>query len=155
MTRDEIKQTVDDFVSLVEKGCDSVEENEAKLKLLLDKLALAQHFADYNFDKTDYAEAQTEDYGGRRKLAAARFPHYGIYNVAVDVTKNVGEGKAIVGDSIDDIADITGDLIETKWRWEKNSPEDALCHFKFSFESHWSQHLRELQIYLLNLDRGT
>jgi len=155
MSRDEIKQTVDDFVSLVEKGCGSVEENEAKLKLLLDKLALAQHFAACKFDETDYAEGKSEDYGERRKLAAAQFPHYGIYNVAEDVTKNVGEGKAIVGDSIDDIAGIVRDLIETKWRWEKNSPEDALWYFKFSFESHWSQHLRELQIYLLNLERGT
>jgi hypothetical protein len=155
MSRDEIKQTIDDFLSLVEKGCGSTEENEAKLKLLLDKLAFAQHFAAYNFDGTDYADAPSKDYGELRKLVTARFPNYGMYNVAEDVTTNVGQGKAIVGDAIDDITDIVGDLFETKWCWEKNSADDALWHFKFNFESHWSQHLRELQIYLLNFERGT
>ena len=155
MNRDEIKRTIDDFLSLVESGCGSTEENETKLKLLLNKLALAQHFVAYKFDKKDYVDAPDKAYDELRKLVAARFPNYGMYNVSEDVATHVGEGKAIVGDAIDDIADIAGDLFETKWRWEKNSPDDALWHFKFNFESHWSQHLRELQLYLLNLERGT
>ena len=56
MSRDEIKQTIDEFLSLVGKSCGSAEEDEAKLKLLLDKLALAQHFAAYKFDERDYAD---------------------------------------------------------------------------------------------------
>jgi hypothetical protein len=155
MSRDEIKQTVDDFLSLVEKGCGSTEENEVKLKVLLDKLALAQHFVTYKFDEKDYVEAPQRAYEDLRKLVTAQFPNYGYYNVAEDVTKKVGESRAIVGDAIDDIADIAGDLYEVKWCWENNSPEDGLWHFKNNFESHWSWHLRGLQIYLLNLERGT
>jgi hypothetical protein len=154
MTRDEIKQTIDDFLSLVEKGCGSTQQNEAKLELLLDKLALAQHFVTYKFDEKDYADAPDKAYDGLRKLVASQFPNYGHYNVAEDVTLNISESKTIVGDAIDDITDIAGDLFEAKWRWENNSPEDCHWHFKNSFESHWSQHLRELQIYLLNLERG-
>jgi hypothetical protein len=88
-------------------------------------------------------------------LIESRFPNYGYYNVAEDVTQKIGESKATVGDSIDDIADIAGDLYETKWRWENNSPEDGLWFFSNNFQSHWSKHLRELQIYLLNFERGT
>jgi hypothetical protein len=123
--------------------------------LLLDKLALAQHFATYKFDERDYADAPDKAYDELRKLVASRFPNYGYYNVAEDVTLKIGESKANVGDAIDDIADIAGDLYETKWCWENNSTEDGLWHFKNNFECHWAQHLRELQIYLLNLERGT
>ncbi len=121
MNRDEIKQTVEDFLFLIEKGCGSVEENEAKLKLLLDKLALAQHFATYKFDERDYADAPDKAYDELRKLVASRFPNYGYYNAAEDVTQKIGEGKVNVGDAIDDIADIAGDLYETQWRWNNNS----------------------------------
>ncbi len=155
MTRDEIKQTIDSFLSLIENGCGSEEENETQLKLLLDKLALAQHFVGYKFDEKDYADAPEKEYENLRKLVTALFPNYGYYNMAAKVTTNIGEGETIVGDAIDDLADIAGDLFETKWCWENNSPEDGLWHFRNNFEFHWSQHLRELQIYLLNLERGT
>ena len=114
MSRDEIKQTIDDFLLLVEKGCGSVDENEKRLKFLLDKLAFAQHFVAYKFDEKDYAEVPEKTYEELRKLVTAKFPNYGSYNIAEDVTKNIGDGKAIVGDAIDDIADIAGDLFETK-----------------------------------------
>jgi hypothetical protein len=158
MSRDEIKQTIDDFLLLVEKGCGPTEENEAKLKLLLDKLAFAQHFSTCQFDEKDYADAPRKEYEDLRKLVTAQFPNYGYYNVAEDVTTKIGEGKAIVGDAIDDIADIADiarDLFEAKWCWENNSTEDGLWHFKNEFEIHWKNHLRELQIYLNNLERGT
>lgn len=155
MTRDEIKETIDDFLLLVEKGCGSSQNNEIKLKLLLDKLAMAQDFSSCKFDEKDYAEAPQKTYNDLRALVTAQFPTYGHYNVAEDVTKNVGSGRAIVGDAIDDIADITGDLLEAKWCWENNSIEDGLWHFRNKFEMHWAQHLRELQLYLLNLERGT
>ena len=155
MSRDEIKQTIDDFLSLIEKGCGSAEENEAKLKLLLDKLALAQHFASYTFDGKDYADAPPVAYEDLRKLVTAQFPKYGYYNVVADVTIKIAETEVNTGDAIDDIADIAGDLFETKWCWENNSVEDGLWHFKNNFENHWSQHLRGLQTYLLNFERGT
>ena len=155
MSRDEIKQTIDDFLSLVEKGHGSTKNNETNLKLLLDKLAMAQHFAAYNYDKSEYAEAPAKAYGELRKLVTARFPNFGHYNLAEDVSQKIGESSVIVGDAIDDIVDIAGELLEAKWCWERNSIEDGLWHFKNTFETHWANHLRGLQIYLLNLNRGT
>ena len=155
MTRDEIKQTIDDFLLLIEKGCGSPQQNEIKLELLLDKLAMAQHFATYKFDDTEYEESPQNASEEMRKLVAAQFPKYGHYNTSEDVSQNLGRSSVITGDAIDDIADIAGDLFETKWRWEKNSIDDGLWHFTTMFETHWSLHLRELQLYLLNLERGT
>ena len=149
MTRDAIKQTIDDFLLLIEKGYESSDSNESHLKLLLDKLAIAQHFASYEFDERDYPEAPKT--GDILALVKKRFPNYGYYNVAEDVL-TAGKGSAIVGDAIDDITDIALDLFETKWRWENNSVEDGLWHFKNHFEIHWARHLRELQLYLLNLE---
>jgi len=155
MNRDEIKQVIDDFLLLVEKGCESSEENETKLKLLLDKLAMAQHFATYEFDEKDYPEAPKKATGDILAFVKKRFPNYGYYNVAEDVIKNVGKGTTMVGDATDDITDIALDLIETKWCWENNSVEDGVWHFKNHFEMHWGRHLRELQLYLINLELDT
>jgi hypothetical protein len=155
MSRDEIKQTIDQFLLLIEKGYGSVDANAVQLKLFLDKLALAQHFALFKFDEKDYADAPPKAHEDLRKLIVAQFPNYGYYNVAQDVTQRVGDGEVAVGDAIDDIVDIAKDLYEAQWHWEHNSPEDGLWHFANNFQFHWNQHLRELQIYLLNFERDT
>jgi hypothetical protein len=93
MSRDEIKQTIDDFLSLIEKGCGTTEENEARLKLLLDKLALAQHSATYKFDKKDYADAPRKIDAELRKMVTVQFPNYGYYNIAEDVTTKIGKQR--------------------------------------------------------------
>jgi hypothetical protein len=50
--------------------------------------------------------------------------------------------KGMVGDAIDDLADIAADLEEVVWA------DDAHWHYKFLFEVHWGMHLRELALYL-------
>jgi len=155
MTRDEIKQTIDGFLLLIDKGCDSPQQNETKLKLLLDKLALAQHFASYVFDEKDYPEAPDRVRDNVLAMVKKHFPRYSYYNVAEDVTCNVGRSGTMVGDAIDDIKDITLELFETQWCWDNNSIEDGLWHFKKGFETHWGHHLRGLQLYLLHLERAT
>jgi hypothetical protein len=155
MSRDEIKKIIDDFLLLVEKGCGSVEENEKQLKLLLDKLAFAQHFASYEFDEKDYEDLPEQNYKPLRDLVKSRFPDFGNYNLAKDVSNNLAETEVMVGDAIDDIADIAGDLYDISWCWNQNSAEDGLWHFKNGFSSHWGRHLRELQLYLFNLEQGT
>jgi len=154
MSREQIKQTIDEFLSLVEKGCGSAEENGAKLELLLDKLALAQHFVTYEFDEKEHSDAPQMKCEDLRKLVISRFSNLGSYDVIEDVTQNTGEGKVNVGDAIDDITDIAKDLFKAQWFWENVSPDRGLWYFEFSFVSHWSWHLRGLQAYLLNVTWG-
>lgn len=155
MSRNEIKQTIDGFLSLLEKGCGSTEENENRLKLLMDKLALAQHFAEFEFDDRDYPDAPSPDHKELMRLARARFPicngDYAVVLDATDIIKSLEKPEHGIQMAADDIADIARDLYETKWRWENNSPEDGLWHFTSSYESHWASHLRGFQYYLTEL----
>ena len=150
MKREEIKQAIVDYLALLE-NVDSVEEREIKLKFALDKLALAYHFADYVFDETDYADAPHEDYEKLYKIVCEKFPNFSYYNGAGKISTHLGAIDFVVGDAIDDIADIAIDLSEVIYRWKNTSTDDALWHFKFTFESHWEKHLRNLQLYLCAL----
>jgi hypothetical protein len=76
---------------------------------------------------------------------AARFPEYGYYPVA-DPTKPL-EDALMMGDAIDDLADLTQDMREVIWFAEHVGIDDA--HFAFRLHHfHWGQHARELSIFL-------
>ena len=77
-----------------------------------------------------------------------RFPSLGYYNIPSTISVNVGEAEMHTGDALDDLADIANELSECVWRWQNNSENDALWHFRFSYETHWRSHLRSLQLYL-------
>jgi hypothetical protein len=62
--------------------------------------------------------------------------------------------SAMVGNAIDDLTDISGDLREVLWRYETLGADDALWHFHFLFLIHWGQHARELSLYLHALIRA-
>lgn len=153
MTRDEIRSSILFLLEVIE-GDYLADERESKLSLALDRLALAQHYAEYTFDETDYPDAPQLTYDVLRDLISVRFPDCGYYNVAADITTVIGEGTANVGDAIDDICDIASDLYEVRWCWENTSINDALWHFKQGFWSHWGRHLRELQLYLYAKPNG-
>jgi hypothetical protein len=84
---------------------------------------------------------------------AQRFPALGYYGCADP--KEV-PGKAVVGDAIDDIMDITNDLQEVLWRFDRFGASDAHWHLRFLYQIHWGKHLRDLARYLhsrLRLDK--
>jgi len=118
------------FLSLIEKGCGSTKKNEAELKMLLDKLAMVSTFATYKFDEKNYADAPRRTYEDLRKLVTTQFPNIGHYNVAEDVTKNIGNVKRLFGDAIDDIADIAGDLFEARMVLDKQQSRRWPLAFK-------------------------
>lgn len=153
MDRQEIRKTIRDFLDLLEGGT-SVAECEARLPLLLDRLALAQHFADPSIDKADYPEWPRKDSEELRSLVSERFPKYGFYNLPEAVVERVGESSCVVGDAIDDLVDIANDLYEVEWYWSNTSEDNALWYFQLSYRTHWQEHLRGLQLYLSALERG-
>ena len=53
----------------------------------------------------------------------------------------------MIGDAIDDLADISNDLAETLRRWDHLGPDDAHWHFH-QMLFHWGWHMRELQSFL-------
>ena len=154
MNRNEIYQTISDFLSLFEIESESIELNQENLRLALDRLALASNFVDYEFDETDYPDAPSKDYDELRAMVSKLFPNYGFYNVVTDMSVNVGLPSEAIGDAIDDIVDIAKDLYEVEWLWENTTEDNALWQFSFGYNSHWGEHLRWLQLYILAEKNG-
>lgn len=112
----------------------------------LDDLAAAYHQTPEGDPAKEDATPPRSDYQERRNSLARRFPGFGYYAVS-DPTEPVND-EAMVGDAIDDLADISADLEEVIWRFQNLGPDDAHWHFRFLFEIHWGMHLRELSLYL-------
>ena len=155
MNQGNIRDAIHDFLNLVESTDGTTEDAESRLVPVLDRLALAQSFVSFTFDETDYPDSPDQSYDDLRKLVSKRFPNYGYYNVADPITSHIGEAGAIVGDAIDDLADIARDLYDAEWYWANTSEANALFHLQQSYQTHWRKHLREFQLYLdaLALDR--
>ncbi|OPZ83040.1 MAG: hypothetical protein BWY76_02470 [bacterium ADurb.Bin429] len=145
----DIYQVIEEFLDLIENGRGSVHANEAALVLLLDKLALAWHAAKSDFDDSEYPDSPPwGDQDRLRKKICHLFPNYGFYNIALNISVNIGYDKMGTGDAIDDILDITNEMYEVQWRWLHTSHDDALWYFHWSYGGHWGEHLRALQLYL-------
>jgi hypothetical protein len=147
MEQHEVQQALSNFLSLLETGRGSEAENIRALELVLDRLAFAAHFVDDTFDG-DAPDPPSQDYKRFRALASQRFPSFGYYNIPVTVTEHLRETDLMLGDAIDDLADIACDLGSIRWCWIHTSEEDALWHFHFGFEHHFGPHLRNLQWYI-------
>lgn len=155
MKRNDIHNAVLDYLDLVENGRASPEASLQALELALDRLGLAHNFIDFQFDQKEYPEAPKSDYTRLRQLAEKRFPDFGYYNMPESISDQIAESGVVIGDAIDDdVADIARDMQEIAWRWQHTSAEDALWHFQFGYESHWGEHLRCLQLYILAVKRG-
>src|ERR1043165_2032699 len=74
MNRNDIHNAVLEYLDLIENGRAGPEENLQSLELVLDKLALAHNFIDFQFDEKGYSEAQAIDYNRLRQLAGRLFP---------------------------------------------------------------------------------
>ncbi|AQR73729.1 DUF5063 domain-containing protein [Sphingomonas sp. LM7] len=129
------------FVDLVTK-----EKNPsiAMLARRLDELALSYHDTPPG-DPDESDERPTHEDRVKYADIGSRFPDLGYYGSADP--KGV-PGEAIVGDAIDDIMDIANDLKEVLWRFDKFGPNDAHWYFRFLYQMHWGEHLRDLARYL-------
>lgn len=143
-----IKAAIENYLAVITSNEGEETDRIQKLILSLDGLALASHTVDYTFDERDYPEPPEKDYKIARESIGKLFPSLGYYNVALDISDKIEQSSLSVGDAIDDIVDIAGDLKEVLWRYENTSEDDALFHFQLLFRSHWGMHLRSLQFYL-------
>ena len=120
--------------------------SDKELARALDELALAYHSTPEGRPADEDATPPSKDYRGRYASLSMRFPDYGYYAVS-DPTEPLNK-ENMVGDAIDDLADIASDLEEVVWRFDNVGAEEAHWYFKFLFEIHWGRHLRELSHYL-------
>jgi hypothetical protein len=150
----DIKTAIENYLSITSsKGMDE-ETRTQRLTASLDELAMLSHKVQYNFDDADYPDPPEKRYKETREKMGNLFPSLGYYNVALDISDKMGGSSISIGDAIDDLTDIAGDLQEIIWRYENTSKDDALFYFRNTFRTHWGMHLRKLQLYLHDLHGG-
>jgi len=147
MNNDMARKAVYDYLALIENPPGNEAEDLQALELALDQLALAYHFCTYEFEDGHPAPPD-RNYAHFRELAVQHFPNFGYYNVPSVITDKIIQAEMYVGDAIDDVSEIAGDLKQVAWAWENTSENDAIWHFRFGFDSHWGTHLRNLQGYV-------
>jgi hypothetical protein len=116
------------------------------LAAALDGLATAYNLAPEG-DVTDTeADAPSTDAIAIGRLVSERFPTFGFYALANPL--NPLQDTPLCGDAVDDTEEIASDLMEVVWLWENVGPDDAHWQFRWGYENHWGEHLRDLQRYL-------
>ena len=106
--------------------------------------------------KADFDEGSDDDddlipdstYDTVSKATQIRFPDWGYYNVCADISVKIAETEVLVGDAIDDIADIVGELVEVQWIFDNQTHTHALWHLSFGYRYHWREHLLNLKLYV-------
>lgn len=101
----------------------------------------------------DERDAPDWEYDARRAVATRRFPSLGYYNIPASISRSLAETEVVVGDAIDDVADIAGDLADARWRFENTTETDALWSFRFFYDHHWGAHANNLRWYLFALGK--
>ncbi|MFO1394794.1 MAG: DUF5063 domain-containing protein [Steroidobacteraceae bacterium] len=143
-----VLQQIREVLEVVEDTSRSESDSIEALEAALDRLAAGVHTVWFELDSADYPDPPSEDPTSLHQRVAQRFPSFGYYNTPLDTSHKISETELAVGDAINDIAEICGDLRENIWRFQNTSEADALFHFQLGYRSHWGRHLRELQLYV-------
>lgn len=114
----------------------------------LDMLVVSTCQSKFEYDDNDYPEPPDKDYAALREAISRRFPELGFYQTVGSEVSDEENVKVLIGDAVDDLVDIIGDLQDVKWNLENTTINNAKWHFEFSYRSHWGFHLRELQLFL-------
>lgn len=112
----------------------------------LDKLGAAYHEGTSVQFVNDNVEPTASNYSELYNKLGKRFPELGLY--AIRDPLNLTTNEELMGDAIDDLADIVGDLQKVIWRSNHVDAENAIWHFCNLYAIHWGRHLRELSLYL-------
>jgi hypothetical protein len=127
MSASGIRAILQGFVSYVtEPG----EKDDAELLRFCDQIVCCVHEVHFVFDNRSHPEAPSVDYGEKRNTISELFPEYGYYCLSTGKIDGFGESD-MVGDAVDDLADLSRDFEEVLWRFEHTSSEDALWYFQF------------------------
>ncbi|MDZ7899834.1 MAG: hypothetical protein U5N85_17645 [Arcicella sp.] len=103
-------------------------------------------------DGIDYPDFDKSLLPNIRQNIESNFKNFGFYKIVIDMNDIYDMAECGLGDAIDDLADITLDLLEVKWRIENNSLSDGLWYFKFIFYAHTQQHILNLLNFIKQIE---
>jgi hypothetical protein len=145
---EELKHLVEEILYLVEVGSGSMVADESELAHVLDRLALALRHCVPPEEPDPHPEIPPRNFDVLAKIVASRFPAYGAYNKAANLTREIGRSTLEVGSAIDDLATIADHLHVTAWLWRNAAWEAGLWYLEESHREHWGEAMRGLQLYL-------
>ncbi|WP_298519458.1 DUF5063 domain-containing protein [uncultured Kordia sp.] len=144
----ELKKIIDDITAFgVHPKVTMTTKHEHLKKLLVRMYSEFLNLNQPEADDTDYGETPDFDYEEIRKNVVSNFPELGWYGTVIEM-ENIDEKPTLIGDAVDDLADIIKDLLAVKWRFENTSEADAIWYFNFLMYAHTEQHLVDLLKYL-------
>ncbi len=103
---------------------------------------------EYKFDETNFPEFNMAEYSEIRQNVTSNFKSFSLYKTILDINDIDNLKENTVGDALDDLTDIIRDLLEIKWRIERNSLADGLWFFELIFYTHTQQHIIDLLNYM-------
>lgn len=125
---------------------DTASPTDADISAALDRLMVAYHDTPMPLGRSAPTQGPpTEDWQTVYDAAAKRFPDYGMYPISDPLSGDPTMG--MMGDAIDDIADISKEMRQVVWYHAHQGTEAAQRQFK-TFYVHWGTHARELSLYL-------
>lgn len=130
----------------------NVTDKEKLLEKDLVKIYNLYFEIEYKFDETEYPSFDRGKLPNIRQNIENNFKDFGFYKTILEINDIDNLKDNAVGDAIDDLSDITFDLLEIKWRIENNSLVDGLWYFQFIFHGHTQQHILDLLNYLKQRD---
>jgi hypothetical protein len=89
----------------------------------------------------DYPSFDKSQLPNIRQNIESNFKNFGFYKAVTNINDIYNMDECVLGDAIDDLVDITLDLLQVKWRIENNSLNNGLWYFKFIFQAHTQQHI--------------
>lgn len=154
ISEQEFNQTIAAVLELLTLDDRFDTQREKELSRLLDALTLTYHRLD-RF-ATDYvpSNAPQVHQGFLRENIEKAFPRLGYYHKASGMSKPEEIPEMTRGDAIDDLMDICNELSAARHVKNEQGISAAANYFKVSYEIHWGEHLRYLQLYLYNRSRG-
>jgi hypothetical protein len=136
---------VRNFLRLFEDATPAEERTPERLSELLDRLLIAYHES-AEVAPQSHARPPSGNYEDDRRRMERCFPDFGLYGSSGPEIWPGGE--VLVGDAIDDLADLYAELRGVDWLSINSGQADALWHFRFGYQSHWGRHLLDLRSYL-------
>ena len=147
-----MRAAIERYLSLT---CGNDEPGEGRIAALacaLDDLLVGLRDLEDGQPSEGDTEALRMDYQAVYAEIGRRFPELGLYPSADPL--DLAATEILVGDAVDDAADIAVDLAEALWLWDNIGAADAHWELRFGFDHHWGQHLVDLRRYLHALARA-
>lgn len=152
-TTEHLFDLIDEVVSLAtDLGESDQDYVEASLMARLDHLVIAIYQvspqSDFNADPVvDEADTQA-----LRSVLSQRFPRWGTYNTVMSITDDMGDTDLALGNAIDDLTDIVGELLTVRTARHSLDESQAQWLLIDGYYNFWRGPLRSLQLFLHYLE---